>query len=287
MTDISALFLWDLAHKVPAFLRTLSADIMDIYHDTYTVHKKSDNSPFTIADTMAENRIVDFLSHCTPHIPIYAEESFDGTVPECMPESFWLVDPIDGTKGFISRNNYFTINIGLIYQGNPIFGVVYVPLVQDCYVGFAYGDYDICTDIPPYVSTDISPCLSTGFWASYKNGGRIQSPPLDSQNMDTLVVATHADTTKNPMKRFLAPHTVRRVLPYTSSIKICLVAEGACHVYPRYGLCSEWDTCAGDAILRGTGGVLCTFDGVPLAYGKPKLLNTGGFLCVSGAYFVR
>lgn len=303
---LSATHLTTIADKIPPFMETLGADIMDIYHGQFTVHTKSDNSPFTIADTSTEQKILQFLHHHTPNIPVYAEESFE-IMPYPMPDIFWLVDPIDGTKGFVNRNNFFTINIGLVYNKTPVFGVIYEPQNRDIFIGFAWGDetafkknqifqppkhikrcYNtdlltpLCTDKNTGLSTELSTKLSTGtkpqnppLWCSYKNHTRIQCRAIP----DTLTVTTNADISKHPIKQFLSAHKVKQILAYTSSIKICMVAMGQADIYPRYGKCYEWDTCAGDAILRGAGGIICDLQGTPLQYAKPNLINHA-FICM-------
>ena len=301
---LSAYFLTDLADKITPFMENLGTQVMDIYNGQFAVYTKSDNSPFTSADTTTETKIIKFLHHHTPHIPVFAEESFYNesfdeeffdTVCRPIPDTFWLVDPIDGTKGFINRNNYFTINIGLIYKKQPVFGVVYEPQNKDIFIGFAWGDKQAFEniqknhifhinktikksyhlDLLTYLSTYLSTGKDTPLWCSYKNHMRIQCGIMP----DILTVATNADITKNPIKQFLSPHKVKKILAYTSSIKICMVATGQADLYPRYGKCYEWDTCAGDAILRGAGGVICDLQGIPLQYAKPNLINTA-FICM-------
>ncbi len=290
---ITAPFLMRMADKISPFIADLGADVMRIYHGNFTVQKKSDNSPFTIADTLTEHKILAFLRRHTPHIPIYAEESFTH-FPAHIPDCFWLVDPIDGTKGFIRRNNTFTINIGLIYKQHPVFGVVYNPQKNDTFVGFALHNNTIKSpdktttynipetikshfekDISTNLSTDLSTSLSPSLWASYKNNVRIRCTPIRSP----LTVASNANMQMHPIKGFLQPHHIHRVIAHTSSIKICMVATGEADMYPRWGRCYEWDTAAGDAILRGAGGTLCDMQGTPLLYGKSHLLNTA-FLCL-------
>ncbi len=290
---ITGQFLTHMADKISPFIADLGAKVLHIYNGDFDIHLKPDNSPFTIADTLTEQKIVAFLRHHTPHIPIYAEESFTH-FPAQMPTTFWLVDPIDGTKGFIKRNNIFTLNIGLIHRRQPVFGVVHDPQNTHTFIGFALNENDLKNKRKPPVSITPSPLpntidesytkdiytalstdLPTPLWGAYKNNTRIQCSPITQP----LTIATNADTTAQPIASFLQPYIIDTVLAYTSSIKICMVASGEADMYPRWGRCYEWDTAAGDAVLRGAGGTTCDMQGTPLLYGKPKLLNTA-FLCL-------
>ena len=216
--------------------------IMQIYKTDFDVHYKSDNSPFTVADKKAEELIITYIKKLTPDIPIYGEESFNNNfIPS---EFFWLIDPIDGTKAFINKDNFFTINIALIKNNKPLLGVVYEPQNCDLYVGSPSG--------------------------AFKNG----TPISVVKNNSELVVANNFASKNIAMRnKFFENITAKLFLDLTSSIKICKIAEGVADLYPRFGYTYEWDTGAGHAILKYAGGNIINIDKQELSYGKDNLLN--------------
>ncbi|MFL2660078.1 MAG: 3'(2'),5'-bisphosphate nucleotidase CysQ [Alphaproteobacteria bacterium] len=216
--------------------------IMQVYKTDLDVYYKSDNSPFTIADKKAEELITNHIKQLTPDIPIYGEESFNNNFTPS--EFFWLIDPIDGTKAFISRDNFFTINIALIKNNKPLLGVVYEPQNSELYVGSPLG--------------------------AFKN----DKPISVIKNNSELVIANNFASKNIALRnKFFESIKVKSFLDLTSSIKICKIAEGVADLYPRFGYTCEWDTGAGHAILKYAGGNIITIDKQELLYGKYKLLN--------------
>jgi len=233
--------------------RSAGEQIMRIYATEFTVDMKEDQSPVTEAD-LAAHRVINMdLERITPGMPVLSEES--AATPfehRSRWESYWLVDPLDGTKEFISKNGDFTVNIALIQRGVPVAGVVHVPATGMSYYG----------------------CEGVGAFKRDKDG---QASPIKVRTLipgaPVKVVASrsHRGPLLDGYLEKLGPHeTVSR----GSSLKFCLVAEGAADVYPRLGPTSEWDTGAGHAVLLAAGGQVIGLDGKPLPYNsKDSLLN--------------
>ena len=227
--------------------------ILEVYAQAFEVRGKSDASPVTEADERAEACIVARLEQLTPDVPVVAEEAVAaGQVPAIGPR-FWLVDPLDGTREFVSRNGEFTVNIALIEHGVPVLGVVQVPVQGLLWAG-AQGQ---------------------GAWRVDATGRR---PVRCRQPGQALVVASsrsHGDDAA--LAAWLAGAGLAgRALthrPAGSSLKFGLVAEGAADLYPRLGRTMEWDTAAGHAVLLAAGGEVVQLDGTPLRYGKPGFEN--------------
>ena len=233
--------------------RAASIEIMRIYSTDFAVDVKADASPVTEADLAAHKVIVSDLRRITPDLPVLSEESAYIPFAERRRwDSYWLVDPLDGTKEFISKNGDFTINIALVQGGTPVAGVVHVPVSGMSYYG----------------------CVGVGAFRRDRDG---QAAPIRVRKLiggaPVKVVASrsHRGPLLDGYLAKLGPHeTVSR----GSSLKFCLVAEGAADVYPRLGPTSEWDTAAGHAILLAAGGHVIGVDGAPLRYNtKDSLLN--------------
>lgn len=238
--------------------------ILEIYNDPnsdFEVERKADNSPLTIADRAAHCVIVSSLEQLS--IPILSEEGRGVPYEERRDWSrLWIVDPLDGTKEFIKRNGEFTVNIALVEEGVPVLGVIYVPVTGELY----YGDQNYGCE---------------GRAAAFKQsaGGQVISIPFrgGAERTDYIVVASRSHLsaeTAEFVEWLKAEHSSVEMVSKGSSLKICLVAEGSADVYPRFAPTMEWDTAAGDAILRAAGGVLTHVDNTePLTYNKMDLLN--------------
>lgn len=226
-------------------------EAMRIYAGAIEVTRKDDASPVTEADRRCEAIILERLADIAPAVPVLAEESVaDGRIPE-LGEEFFVVDPLDGTREFISRNGEFTINIGLARRGRPVLGVVFAPAIGKLYAGAAgSGAFRLAVDDSGAagprqpIATRLPP--AGGLVAV---GSRSHRSPETDDFLKTLDVADFAAA--------------------GSSLKFCLVAEGAADVYPRLGRTMEWDTAAGQAVLEAAGGrVVVHPSGEALAYGK-------------------
>jgi 3'(2'), 5'-bisphosphate nucleotidase len=223
--------------------------ILEIRRAGSTTRYKADHSPVTEADEAAERIILDALAKHYPDIPAVAEESVArGDVPPVKNGSFFLIDPLDGTKEFVSGRDDFTVNIALIEAGRPTVGFVYAPAL-----GVAYGGADgaackllVADDFTVASRTAISACT-------------MRKPPIAVASRSHRTTETDA---------FLSRSEASEIRSIGSSLKFCLLAEGEADIYPRFSRTMEWDTAAGDAVLRAAGGETSGMDGSPLQYGK-------------------
>jgi 3'(2'), 5'-bisphosphate nucleotidase len=224
--------------------------ILEIYAvDDQGAREKADRTPVTEADLRAEAVILAGLAELAPDIPVIAEESVAaGRVPTDLGTAFWLVDPLDGTKEFLSHNGEFTVNIALVEQGVPVLGVVHAPAIGLTYVG-APGLAEM-TDAEGIHPLNAVPAPDEGFRA--------------------LVSRSHLDP---DTEKWLADLPVASFVQAGSSLKFCRIAEGTADVYPRFGRTMEWDIAAGHAVVQAAGGTVRTVAGPPLQYGKPGLDN--------------
>lgn len=219
-----------------------------------TIEKKADKSPVTAADREAEAIIVSALSRLLPDVPIVAEEAAaDGHLPP--PASrFLLVDALDGTHMFIRGKPEFSVNIALIEDERPVFGLVYGPASGNLFATRS-GLKSYSTEVMP----NAAPQSLLGLpWSELK------SRPPDRAKL----VAFNSRSAGGACADFLAELNVAEARPLGSSLKFCLIAKGDGDLYARFGTTYEWDTAAGQAILEAAGGTVATLDGVPLRYGK-------------------
>ena len=231
-------------------IREAGALVMRIYATDFQVEIKEDESPVTMADQCAEKVIFAGLKRIAPEIPVVGEEAASaGNIPD-VSNRFWLVDPIDGTKEFISRNGEFTVNIALIDHGIPVLGLVLAPAIGRLFAGAA----------------------GLGAWVEDHQGRRsisVRTVPLEG----LTVVGSRHHGDDSAVKALLAGRRIAAHKTVGSSLKLCLVAEGMADVYPRFGRTMEWDTAAGDAVLRAAGGSTRTIGGDVLVYAKPEFEN--------------
>lgn len=227
--------------------------IMEIYVKDFGIEYKEDKSPLTEADKKANEIIVDGLNALTIIFPILSEEGRDIPFDERKDwEYFWMVDPLDGTKEFIKKNDEFTVNIALIYQNTPVLGVVYAPALNEMY------------------------------WAkqgagAFKNHVRLPLAVNDIPEKILTVVASKSHLSEETEMFIEALKITTEKLVFVSkgsSLKLCMVAEGSADIYPRLAPTMEWDTAAADAIVRETGKI--TYEHQKnslLVYNKENLLN--------------
>ncbi len=224
--------------------------ILTVYATPFESRAKADRSPVTDADERAEEIILAGLAALTPTVPVVAEESVAaGRIPDVAGRSFWLVDPLDGTKEFISRNGEFTVNIALIEEGAPSFGVVHCPVLALSYWGLGRG-------------------------RAFRRRDGQEAEPIAAraapEALRAMVSRSHRD---QRTERFLAAYPVGEMIEAGSSLKFCLLAAGEADLYPRLGRTMEWDTAAGHAVLAAAGGSVRTLEGAELRYGKPGFEN--------------
>jgi len=230
--------------------------ILDVYNSKnqdFGINYKSDNSPLTIADKASNDVICKNLMRITPKIPILSEEGKTIEYTERKEwDTFWLIDPLDGTKEFIKKNGEFTVNIALIENGCPVLGVVHAPFLNITWYGsLNLGSYMI------------------------KNKKKISINVESPQDDTTIKVVSSRSHSNNPkLENFLKNIDNHELVKMGSSIKICLVADGSAHLYPRFGPTMEWDTAAAHAVVKYAGGnILDLKTDTELIYNKESLLN--------------
>jgi len=238
------------ADELERIARAAGAVIMAVYATDFAVRGKDDQSPVTAADESAERLIVPALQALAPQIPVVAEEAVAaGEMPE-VGRSFWLVDPLDGTKEFISRNGEFTVNIALVVDGAPVLGVVYAPALDRLFIGR----------------------VGAGAWLEDAAGRRrIAVRSVPEAGLTVVASRSHGDAAA--LDSFLAGRKLASLVNAGSSLKLCLVAAGEADLYPRLGRTMEWDIAAGHAVLAAAGGSVTDLAGAALRYGKPGFDN--------------
>jgi 3'(2'), 5'-bisphosphate nucleotidase len=240
--------------------------IMAVYNEPFEVEYKSDNSPLTVADLKAHKIIAEGLKNT--RIPLLSEEGIQVNYEVRKNwTDFWLADPLDGTKEFIKRNGDFTVNIALISNQQPIFGVVYAPVPQLLYWGSDSGSFRMPTNqMKESDFENFSQLLTLA-----ERLPRIH----DQKSYIVLGSRSHMNAeTELFIRGLLDIHPDLSFVSRGSSLKFCILAEGGADIYPRFGPTMEWDTAAGHAVAHFAG---CTVNqaesDLPLAYNKPSLLN--------------
>ncbi|MBI5256798.1 MAG: 3'(2'),5'-bisphosphate nucleotidase CysQ [Burkholderiales bacterium] len=242
-----------LLDSIATLAREAAVEVMAVYAGPIAVRGKADASPVTEADERAEAVILAGLAKLAPQIPVVAEEAAAaGRVPQ-VGERFWLVDPLDGTKEFISRNGEFTVNIALIEHGLPVLGVVLAPAQGPA--GRLYAG-----------------AVGHGAWVEDEHGRRaIGCRAVPPEGLTVVASRSHGD--EAALQAFLAGRRVAFSTTAGSSLKLCLLAAGQADLYPRFGRTMEWDIAAGHAVLAAAGGQVGCLAGGPLRYGKPGFEN--------------
>ncbi len=238
-----------LAEAFCAIAERAGDEILRVYSGEFEVRSKADASPVTDADERAERLILEQLAEIAPQTPVIAEESVAaGRVPAIGDRPFLLVDPLDGTKEFVSRNGEFTVNIALVENGLPVIGVVHLPVLAETYW-----------------------CDADGVAWRLRDGERARiraRAPADG------LIAVASRSHSNPeTDAYLARFHIEERISAGSSLKFCRIAEGVADIYPRIGRTMEWDIAAGHAVLAAAGGRVMTLDDAPLRYGKPGFAN--------------
>ncbi|MCP3997358.1 MAG: 3'(2'),5'-bisphosphate nucleotidase CysQ [bacterium] len=247
---------------VVSIARDAGAAVDEVYRQTSTeVSYKADESPLTAADLASHRVIAAGLKDLAPEIPILSEEGVERPYDSRRAwDRLWIVDPLDGTKEFIKRNGEFTVNIALVENGVPVLGVVYAPVLDRTYLAAA-GDGAWRRD----GDAAAKPIRATGTAVEGAASGRPEPGEL-------AVVASRSHPSPR-LTAFLDRLGEHRLVNMGSSLKLCLVAEGAADVYPRLGPTMEWDTAAAHAVALAAGGQVLDFTGKPLGYNKQNLLN--------------
>ena len=237
----------DLLDHVKIIAEEAGQAILQTYQqDEFKVQTKSDQSPLTQADLASHDIITKALKRLTPDIPILSEEghTLDGEV-----DTFWCVDPLDGTKEFIKKNDEFTVNIALIEQHQPVLGVIHVPVTHETFMALQ----------------------GEGAFKIHNNQTQ-RLTKQSAENHTPLIFAVSRSHLNEKTNAFIDLHQAKTV-PAGSSLKLTLLAEGKVDVYPRFGPTSLWDMAAGHSILKETGGEIFDFSGQVLSYDVDKILN--------------
>ncbi|MEO8811863.1 MAG: 3'(2'),5'-bisphosphate nucleotidase CysQ [Caulobacteraceae bacterium] len=237
--------------------------ILPLWRTGLDVVSKADSSPVTAADQRAERLILEALARDFPAVPVVSEEdASEFGCPEEIGETFFLVDPLDGTKAFVRGDPHFTVNIGLVRQGRPVAGAVVAP-----------------------PSGEVWFTSPAGAVKRHMDEGRDRAFPVRARPWpagDALALISHTMTPAT-LEELTLRYGFRRSEPMDSSIKLCKIAEGAADIYPRHGPTMEWDTAAGHAVLVAAGGRLTGHDGEPFVYGKAAEGFRNGWFVARGA----
>jgi 3'(2'), 5'-bisphosphate nucleotidase len=233
--------------------------IMQVYEQDFEVEYKQDSSPLTLADKKANDIIEDGLNQLSVNFPILSEEGKEVPYEDRKHwEYFWLIDPLDGTKEFVKKNDEFTVNIALIYKDTPVLGVVYAPALDVCY------------------------------WAkqdegAFKDGKNLPLKTVDQRNTYKIVASrSHMSDETQAFIDAIDTDKEKELISIGSSLKICLVAEGEADIYPRLGPTMEWDTGAAHAIVNEAGGQLIDQENYgELKYNADKKLLNNYFIVVN------
>ncbi len=251
--------------------------ILDVYHSKFTVEHKNDKSPLTLADKRSHEIIIACLSEF--NIPILSEEGKDIPYFERKKwDTLWIVDPLDGTKEFIKKNDEFTVNIALVRNGKPVLGVIFVPVKNILY--FA------AQDLGAYkLENGQVVKLLSGKSEKVKKNGLLKNIikcsvklPINQSTVSPFTIVGSRSHATPELESFVEKKRLEygdiKFISAGSSLKFCLVAEGMADIYPRFGPTMEWDTAAGQAIAENAGArVICYETREPLAYNKENLLN--------------
>lgn len=246
-----------LVEPIVALAEEAGRAILEVYSTDFEVQSKDDASPLTQADLASHRCIAAGLESLTPDIPVISEES---GLPDFAERSawptYWLIDPLDGTKEFVNRNGEFTVNIALIDDNRPVLGVVYVPVQDKTYVG-CEGLGAECRE------PDSSP-------------RKIEVAASSGDSVRVVGSRSHRGASLDAYLEALGDYDM---VPMGSSLKFCVVAEGGADIYPRLGPTSEWDTAAAQAVVEQAGGSVVTLDGKPMNYNKKDdILNPHFFV---------
>ena len=244
--------------------------ILNYYNENVDVTYKDDESPLTKADLASHKIITDSIKKITPDIPILSEEEFIDWKIRKKWKKYWLIDPLDGTKEFIKKNDEFTVNIALIKNNRPILGVIYTPALNELFYSIKnFGSYKILTKKK----------LNT-----LKEAKRISINKTKSNKIKIVASRSHS----NPILDKWVNKNFNEfdILQKGSSLKFCLIAEGSADIYPRFGPTSEWDIAAGHIILEEAGGKLKSIDNKEILYNEKENILNPDFFAYSNIEFV-
>ena len=250
----------DLARAFAQLASDAGRLVMEVYATDFEVRTKDDLSPVSEADERAEALLVPGVQALLPGVTVVAEEAVSRGELPTLSGDFILIDPVDGTREFVSRNGDFTVNVALVRDGVPVAGVVYAPAKERLFVGGTSAFSGALVAGEPV--GELSP---------------LATRPYPANGLVAVASRSHLDEQTAAFLDRLRPADRRSA---GSSLKFCLVAAGEADVYPRFGPTMEWDTAAGDAVLRAAGGTVVDEDGAVFRYGKVETgLRNGPFVC--------
>lgn len=252
MMSIDPRGLLPLFHKLAD---EASERIMMVYGTAFSAQMKDDGSPVTQADRLANDHIVQGLQQAFPDIPVLAEESED-SLSRLGARHLFLVDPLDGTKEFVKKNDEFTVNIALLEDGQPVVGLVRSPVTGEVW----------------YASK------GNGTW--HELMGVRERITVSNRTSDIRLMASRSHGT-GQVEALIRENHIQNVLVAGSSLKGCRIAEGKAEAYYRFGRTMEWDTAAMQIVLEEAGGIMCMLDGSPMVYNKQTPEHTGGFFMLN------
>ena len=241
-----------LIDKLIAISKEDGETILKVYNSDFDYKIKEDSSPLTEADKISHQIIINQIRALTPDIPIISEEDSDSSFQiRSKWKIYWLIDPLDGTKEFIKKNGEFTVNIALIKNNTPILGVIHIPVSNETYWG--------------------SKLDGSFHQKEYQKPQRINVSDCRKDSIRILTSRSHPDKILNSILTELDDY---QIIKKGSSLKFCFIASGRADLYIRLGPTSEWDTGAGEAIVRFAGGYTSTIDGKSITYNlKESILN--------------
>ena len=247
--------------RVVQFALRAGEEIMQVYAAPFDVSHKADKSPLTQADLAAHRLLTAALADLQPTYPVLSEESQVVAFAERSAwTTYWLVDPLDGTREFVKRNDEFTVNIALVHNGEPILGVVHAPALALTYCGYVGG----------------------GAWRT-RGAAPSEEIHVAPRARDPVKVAGSRSHAGDSLQGFLAALGTHELISMGSSLKLCLVADGSADVYPRFGKTSEWDTAAGQCVVEQAGGRVTDLRLQPLRYNTSESLLNPEFLVYGDA----
>lgn len=257
-----------LAHELANIGSLAGVAVMEVFNSDFETREKADSSPVSDADERAEEIILEHLAKLLPDVPVIAEEqaAANGIASKSPGPAMLLVDPVDGTREFVNRKRDFTVNIGLIYEGQPVAGCVYAPAHNEMYLAGAQAWR--CSSLTP------------GQLIQAGSASDISTRPYPEEGLTAVVSSSHLTEAST---KFLAKLNIADRKAYGSSLKFCRIASGEADVYPRWGPTMEWDTAAAHAVLNAAGGQVLTPEGTPLTYSKyADGFRNGAFIAWGG-----
>lgn len=258
----NSLDLKNLLPKVENIARKAGA-VIESFKGNSNPRNKKDGSVITDADLAADALIIKSLKKLTPHIPIVTEENVAaGTAPDIKnSQTYWMIDPLDGTRCYVAGRDGYCVNIGLIHKGEPVLGVIYIPSDDTLYAAAGIGTAIMKKGNNPAVKISASDA---------------QSPPYK-------VVSSRTFKDAPEFRDYIQKRGYKSIGYGTAAQKFGMLAAGEFNLYPRFGGSGEWDIVAGHAIVNAAGGSLMNADGTPMRYGKPSFEN-GNFVAAGKGY---